>query len=254
MLAITLGLLAQVITPSALIPIILLPLALYYQRSNVNIRVKVPLYFIAILLSFGLTWHIFPGFHNLKVLNHIHISKDAIPFTLYLNFDIALVGFFILGISHRLITHKKDWLTLFKQIPLPLGVLIILSMLLAISLGLVHFDPKLPKSLPLWALTNLLGVSVAEEALFRGYILLAIIKIANSQLQLPSFYLAIVIVALLFGLLHYPGGSKYMLLATVAGIGYGWVYAKTQRIEAAIITHFSLNLTHFIFFTYPMLA
>ena len=62
------------------------------------------------------------------------------------------------------------------------------------------------------------------------------------------------IVSILFGLMHYMGGIKYIFLATIAGIGYGWIYNKTQYIESAIASHFCLNLVHFIFFTYPLLA
>jgi len=40
----------------------------------------------------------------------------------------------------------------------------------------------------------------------------------------------------------------------VAGIGYGWAYRRTGRIEASILTHFSLNSLHFLLFTYPALA
>ena len=36
--------------------------------------------------------------------------------------------------------------------------------------------------------------------------------------------------------MHYMGGIKYIFLATIAGIGYGWIYNKTH------LQHF-LNLT-----------
>ncbi len=66
--------------------------------------------------------------------------------------------------------------------------------------------------------------------------------------------LAIAVAAVLFGLRHYMGGINYILLATVAGIGYGWAYRHTGRMEASILTHFSLNSLHFLLFTYPALA
>ena len=121
-------------------------------------------------------------------------------------------------------------------------------MLLAVFLGFVRFDPKLPNSLPLWIITNLLFDCVAEEALFRGFIQ------RNLSIRMRKIvygdYLAIICTSILFGLIHYPGGIKYMLLATVAGIGYGWIFDRTKRIESSIVAHFSLNLVHFIFFTY----
>ncbi|MFZ4115592.1 MAG: hypothetical protein ACOYK6_02570 [Chthoniobacterales bacterium] len=35
---------------------------------------------------------------------------------------------------------------------------------------------------------------------------------------------------------------------------YGWVYHVTKRIEGSMLTHFLLNLTHLLLFTYPALA
>jgi membrane protease YdiL (CAAX protease family) len=43
------------------------------------------------------------------------------------------------------------------------------------------------------------------------------------------------------------------MLATVAGIGYGYAYYQSGRIETAILTHFLLNAAHAVFFTYPAL-
>jgi membrane protease YdiL (CAAX protease family) len=65
--------------------------------------------------------------------------------------------------------------------------------------------------------------------------------------------LAVACSALLFGAAHMAGGGTYVLLATVAGLGYAYAYYVTQRIEAAIIVHFAVNAVHFIGFTYPHL-
>jgi membrane protease YdiL (CAAX protease family) len=66
--------------------------------------------------------------------------------------------------------------------------------------------------------------------------------------------LAIVASALLFGLAHLGGGWKFALAATLAGVGYGIAYHRTQRVEAAMAVHFGLNALHFLFFTYPAVA
>ena len=42
-------------------------------------------------------------------------------------------------------------------------------------------------------------------------------------------------------------------MATIAGAGYGWVYWRSgNRIEASILAHFLLNMTHILLFTYPV--
>jgi len=124
--------------------------------------------------------------------------------------------------------------------------------MIAFVIGFVRFEPKLSSNIVIWTLTDLLFTCVAEEALFRGFIqkklTLQLKKIEGGALW------ALLFTSFLFGLAHYSGGKKYVLLTMVAGLGYGWIYQRTKRIEASILTHFSLNGIHFLFFTYPALA
>lgn len=252
-ISIILALFSHQIKLIGLIPVILLPIAIYYsQIRKTNIPIKAISFVFAILLSVGLGAHLFPGFDNLKILNQVYISQDAVPYTMYLNFDKVLVGLFILGITHQMISRRNDWISLFKKTLPTMVVVILIVVLLALALQFVRFDPKLSNHLLIWMITNLLFVSVAEEAFFRGFLQ----KNFSRWLEKISLghYIAILGVSILFGLVHFAGGIKYVLLATVAGIGYGWIYDKTKRTEASILTHFGLNLTHFLLFTYPMLA
>jgi len=206
-----------------------------------------------IFLSLALAIHQLPGFNSLQVLDHVYFTTDARSYSLYLNFDKTIIGIFILGLGGQiLITRKKDAILVWQE-TLPKALLLILVVLIfAYALGFVRFEAKLSSSIFIWALSNLLFTSVSEEALFRGFIqkkltvLLADIK--------GGAYLALIAASCLFGLAHYSGGKKYVFLATIAGLGYGWIYRTTQRIEASILAHFGLNLIHFLFFTYPVLA
>lgn len=36
------------------------------------------------------------------------------------------------------------------------------------------------------------------------------------------------------------------------GLFYGYAYQRTHRLESAILVHFLVNLSHFLFFSYPM--
>lgn len=47
------------------------------------------------LFAFAMFQHMIPGFHNVLVFDKIQFSPDAIPFTMYLNFDKLLVGVII---------------------------------------------------------------------------------------------------------------------------------------------------------------
>lgn len=77
-------------------------------------------------------------------------------------------------------------------------------------------------------------------------------KIANKR-QWPSF-IPILITAILFGLVllgHVKGGITYIGFVMIAGLFYGYVYYRPQRLEAAILTHFGVNTCYFLLFTYP---
>ncbi len=171
---------------------------------------------------------------------------------MYLNYDKTVVGIFILGILHQRITTKAEWRELFKVMTPRALLVIFIVAILSFAFKFVWFDPKLAPSLPIWAVTNLLFVCLAEEGFFRGFIqkylclTLRRVRYGNA--------IAIILSSILFGLSHFLGGTRYVILSTIAGIGYGWIYWRTQRLEASILTHFSLNLVHFLLFTYPALA
>ena len=133
-----------------------------------------------------------------------------------------------------------------------LGLLAALVLIpLSVYLGYVKFEFKLTNFILLWMLNNLLFVCIAEEAIFRGMIQKFL------MLRLQRFqtgrWIALFIAAVLFGLVHYQGGLNYMLLAAIAGCFYGYAFMKTDKIEASVLTHFIVNLIHFVGFTYPAL-
>jgi membrane protease YdiL (CAAX protease family) len=88
---------------------------------------------------------------------------------------------------------------------------------------------------------------VSEEALFRGLLQTRLVD-AAAQHGWPA-YPAILLTAFVFGLAHVAGGPELVLLATLAGVGYGYAYHATRRIEAAILCHFIVNAGHFLLFT-----
>jgi membrane protease YdiL (CAAX protease family) len=206
---------------------------------------------VFIILSVLLFMHLLPGFHNWRVFDKIRFTPDAAPFTMYLNLDKPFIGFILFTFFGSIwYAHRPDVKTLFKAIAWPLLVICAICLGTALLLHFIKWDPKLPPRGWLWALNNLLLVAVCEEAFFRGYLQ----GILGQRLfKGKSPYLPLFITALLFGLAHTTGGPTLMLLAFIAGSGYGWAYCK-GGILAAILTHFFFNVLHFVLFTYPMLA
>jgi membrane protease YdiL (CAAX protease family) len=64
----------------------------------------------------------------------------------------------------------------------------------------------------------------------------------------------LILAAISFGGAHYAGGLWSVVLAIIAGLGYGWVFWRTNRIEASILAHFLVNSAHILGFTYLALA
>lgn len=234
----------------AIIPIIAIAYTLYYGQKEDAITYRRVLAGVAVIfLSYGLGAHVFYAFHNIKVLSNVLISKDGMPFTMYLNIDKAVVGLFILAFTQHLLQSKEEWLGLCKK-TLPMALKCIAAIIfLALLSGKVHLDPKLPECSAIWLINNLLFVCVAEEGFFRGFIQKNIALVFTNWRW--GNWLAIMIASLLFGVAHYAGGFAYNLFGIIAGLGYGWIYQKTNQIEASILTHFGLNAIHFFFFTYP---
>jgi len=74
-----------------------------------------------------------------------------------------------------------------------------------------------------------LVTAVPEEFLFRGLLQ----NLLTGWLGAPT---GLVFASIIFGFAHLPD-LRYVLLAAIAGLAYGWVYYRTQRITASAITH-----------------
>jgi membrane protease YdiL (CAAX protease family) len=246
------GLLSHRLSAVALIPIAIFGLAVWVVgQTRLSTPVRATASILVLVMSLGFGMHAIPGFDNLKVMDRAQISPDGLPFTLHLNFDKTLVGLFILGLLHQRIASGVEWKRLLRVL-VPRAIPLILAIAcLALTFGYVRIDPKWPDQWLLWSFTNLLLVCTAEEAFFRGFIQNYLERLL-SGLRYGSV-VALVIAAILFGIAHFAGGLMDIILASVSGLAYGWLYQKTRRIEASILLHFSLNLTHFLLLTYPAL-
>jgi membrane protease YdiL (CAAX protease family) len=168
---------------------------------------------------------------------------------MYLNLDKPLIGFWLLLVCPWIAT-RFNWRASLGATLMGLALAAMGALGGALLLGMIAWAPKWPAQGWLWLLNNLLLVTLVEEALFRGYVQGGLSRWFK---QLPyGQTLALVIASLLFGLAHFAAGWQWMLLAGIAGLGYGLAY-RFGGLGAAIATHLGLNVLHFVFFTYPML-
>lgn len=139
----------------------------------------------------------------------------------------------------------------------PIALVIVISLLSGIAFVylqvplnyLFTFLPGGPESMemhpgvkstviPMWVYPMLIGrvlmVPVFEELFFRGFILKRMIAAHNWKI-------ALLVSALLFGLLHLPDVTQ-SLTALFGGLIAGGLYLGTGRILAPILFHFAWNL------------
>ena len=109
------------------------------------------------------------------------------------------------------------------------GVFALVGVPIGLATGFLQWNPRLDVvRLAVAPIAIYLVTGVPEEFLFRGLIQNALER-AIGRAALP-------IASIIFGLAHLPD-LRYVLLATLAGVAYGWVYQATRRITASAVTH-----------------
>ena len=126
--------------------------------------------------------------------------------------------------------------------------------LIAIPLGIgmhfIQFEPQWWewKSLPLTALGILFFTAWPEEFLFRGLLQNLLSRVSKSEIT--GWWTA----SVAFGFSHITNlgfpNWRYVVLATIAGIFYGWTWRRTGSIFASALVHAAVDTTwHFLFRT-----
>jgi membrane protease YdiL (CAAX protease family) len=107
-----------------------------------------------------------------------------------------------------------------------------------------------PASVALAIVSGYLWVALPEEILFRGIIQNLLSK------RLRHEGLGWLIASVVFGLAHLNNATPgfpvpnwaYVLMATLAGLAYGWVWRRTKKVTASALTHMLVNLVWGIIF------
>lgn len=149
------------------------------------------------------------------------------------------VGYSI-GWGPRLTLYVGGSLLLFGCVAIPLGL----------RIKFIEFAPQ-------WShWTSFFGLSIAillftawpEEFLFRGLLQNLLAKVSKNEWA--GWWTA----SILFGFSHIRNGGfpnwRYVVLASIAGLFYGWVWKKTGSIFASALLHAGVDVIwHFLFRT-----
>ncbi|MBF8104029.1 CPBP family intramembrane metalloprotease [Serratia liquefaciens] len=236
----------QVLTPvsiGCLAGIMLLVTLRYYYREKYPLALLLEVLVVASAIALFL--HLVPGINNLKAVEGDKAGPLSAPFTMYYNFDKAIVPFLLFACLPTLFKRDKPeksvgtsaWAALIISVPALL--------LLAVALGGLKIELHAPAWILPFIMANLCFVCMAEEALFRGYL-------QQRLSQWLGAWPALIIAALIFGAAHLAGGMLMVIFATLAGLIYGLAWMWSGRLWVPILFHFGLNLTHLLLFTYPL--
>jgi membrane protease YdiL (CAAX protease family) len=221
----------------------------YYNWQNAAKRVQLLYFILLVTLSAQFVLHNMPGFNLIISIKSIKVSDLSRAYTMYMNFDKVLAALLLYTLSPLITQEKLPNKKALQQTGIILLLNILVILLPAVATGYVKVDVKIPQVALFWMMNNLLFVTFSEEVIFRGILQKGIASFLPKSTKFAL--LAIVIASIFFGLAHYKDGAIFMLLAGVCGLFYGYTYYRTNRILCAMLVHFLLNFTHFIFFTYP---
>ena len=178
-------------------------------------------------------------------------GRLAYVFTVMLAVNIAIAGFLLLrrtkGIGYN-IAWGADWalyilgaLVLIACIVIPLGLKI---RFLVYAPHINEWKSFLPLSIAILFFT-----AWPEEFLFRGLLQNLLSRATTSDT------VGWIAASILFGLshitnLHFPNW-RYVLLASIAGLFYGWTWRKTNSIFASALVHAGVDILWHVLFITP---
>ena len=222
------------------------------MRSTLSTAVRTLAWGVLVICTVALAAHRVPWINNVLVFDAVAVSPSAELYTLYWNYDKALAGVLLYGVcvQRQRRTPRSSAIVATAVAAVLTPALVVVP---ALAMQFVVWDPKWPVILVMWAPANLLVTCLAEETFFRGILQRHLAEALRARIPLAGL-VALAVAAVAFGIAHIAGGIAYAVLATLAGIGYGAAYHVTQRVEASILVHFTLNLVHLTLFTYPFVA
>ncbi|HGE6660142.1 TPA: lysostaphin resistance A-like protein, partial [Serratia marcescens] len=164
------GLYHGVLTPlslGCLLAIVALAGLRHHFRAQRNLAIALEGLVIAGCVALFL--HLVPGIHNQLMIDGEKAGPLSAPFTMYYNFDKAMVPFLLFACLPTLFSAerggnggKAGWIALLLAVPALL--------LLAVALGGLKIELHAPAWILPFVMANLFFVCMAEEALFRGYL------------------------------------------------------------------------------------
>lgn len=188
----------------------------------------------------GMVLGLLAGFHQVHGIETVPLYSKWWEYgsqLLAFNFplDKAYAGLLLALIAAQFHPQKQNWRYIWL-LPVGVGAFLLLVYLLGYPLR-----PTLPRYAAALLFVNLMETCFAEELFFRGAL--------QRELML---YLApapaIVIAAMLFGLVHIYRGWEFVILAIISGLLHGFIYRRTGMLSLSVLSHFLVNVAWIMLF------
>ncbi|HEY3699720.1 MAG TPA: CPBP family intramembrane glutamic endopeptidase [Spongiibacteraceae bacterium] len=188
----------------------------------------------------GMVLGLLAGFHQVHGIETVPLYSRWWEYgskLLAFNFplDKAYAGLLLALIAAQYHPQKQNWRYIWL-LPAGVGGFLLLVRLLGHP---VQFT--IPQYAAAFLFVNLMETCFAEELFFRGAL--------QRELML---YLApapaIIIAAVLFGLVHIYRGWEFVILATISGLLHGFIYRRTGVLSLSVLSHFLVNIAWIMLF------
>lgn len=239
-----------------LIPFFALLLLIYrLQLEADSVKLSVPIWLLIIITGLFLAIYRPHEFSYPLVFSTVALHEGGNEFRLHINTTKTLAGYLVLyflinGIGSRGKTYLKLSSHQFAT------SLICTFLILATAFLVLDLDiyPKPIAYVLAFGLVNLLVTCVSEEAfmrlVFQSQLERFISKYTNKTLIYQG--VSLFITTVLFVTTHAIASVELFIVFSIAGFLYGLIYTLTKNVFASIATHFTVNILHFSFLTYPL--
>ena len=234
-----------------LISFLVLGLLNFFMPKEGPLLVRAILFTAIALLSFGLILHIVPGSNLLHIVKGITLSKESPAFDLSLSMNETMVGLLPLAFSIPLIRNRFQCQFVWKKTVLITVCLLLIFFVAGCFWHLFTYKPKVPFFSLSFLFSNLFLSVIPQEAFFRGFLQrqFSLFFSKNSYKIISVLFSSIIFI--LIQIITHDMNIAFLSISFIAALLLGLLYFITESIESVILAHFTLNIVHFFFFTYP---
>ena len=228
-------------------------LVYFFRKEELNRWLRTGLFLLLVLLAFWVATYKPKGFSYPFIFDLPGESGSTPRYEFFANLGKGMCGFLLL---YFLWPTPRD--NEFVAAPKYQFLVALLAPAVVIALALpalgLHLQPKYFEQIMLFALGNLLIISVAEEAFMR-LLLQQPLRNAIAVFTVNRWVQELVpllVVTAIFVAIHSGLSGAAIWVYALAGFLYGLSYTLSKNIFYPIMIHFFVNQIHFSFLTYPL--